>query len=44
MSSPFVFYVEEILSVLFCASRRKKEPKNAVISVSRLRARQGLCP
>jgi hypothetical protein len=35
----FVVYVEEIISVLFCASRRKKEPKNAVKRISRLRAR-----
>jgi hypothetical protein len=32
---------EQTLSVLFCASWRKKEPKNAVGKVSRLRARRG---
>jgi hypothetical protein len=42
----FVVYVEKIISVLFCASRRKKEPKNAVKRISRLQARPGLseCP
>ena len=27
--SSLMFYIEVISSVLFCASRRKKEPKNA---------------
>jgi hypothetical protein len=35
---------EQTLSVLFCASWRKKEPKNAVGKVSRLRARLGALP
>ena len=29
--SSLMFYIEVIASVLFCASRRKKEPKNAVL-------------
>ena len=34
MSNSLILCIEIILSVLFCASRRKKEPKNAVSRVS----------
>ena len=41
--SSLMFYIEVISSVLFCASRRKKEPKNAVLECfARCDERRGL--